>query len=183
MRSDRFDPRDYLLPDLVFLQVPAQDMLRHRVLPPQMIELLIVTQVSFNDWNHKPMGCSKTWTTLKSERAWPGLVGPGPQNTCTPLGSSGDVFSLIALRSLFDLELDHLAFVQCLVSLHLYGGEVNEHVFARLALDEPITFRCVKPLHYTLFSAHLLDSSFMSGRYLPGVTPVGGRRKPIVSSH
>src|SRR5260221_10076052 len=86
----------------------------------------------------------------------------------------GDVFSLIALRSLFDLELDHLAFVECLVSLHLYGGEVHEHVFARLALDESIPFRCVKPLHYTLFSAHLLDSSFMSDRYLPGVTPVGG---------
>ena len=34
----------------------------------------------------------------------------------------GDVFSLIALWSLFDLELDHLAFVQCLVSVHLDGG-------------------------------------------------------------
>src|SRR5467141_4027796 len=95
----------------------------------------------------------------------------------------GDVFSLIALRSLFDLEFDHLAFVECLVSLHLYGGEVNEYVFARLALNETITFRCVKPLHYTLFSAHLLDSSFMSDRYLPGVTPVGGTNKPAVHSH
>ena len=74
----------------------------------------------------------------KSERALSGCAGQGPQNTCTRLGSSGDVFSLIALRSLFDLELDHLAFVQCLVSVHLDGGEVNEHVFARLALDETI---------------------------------------------
>src|SRR6266851_6036168 len=117
----------------------------------------------------------------KSERALPGSIGQGPF-ALTRLWC-GDVFSLIALRSLFDLELDHLAFVECLVSLHLNGGEVNEYVFARLALDETITFRCIKPLHYTLFSAHLLDSSFMSDRYLPGVTPVGGRRKPIVYSH
>jgi hypothetical protein len=27
-----------------------------------------------------------------------------------------------------------------------------------------------------LFSAQLRDSSIMSGRYLPGVTPVGGRK-------
>ena len=61
-----------------------------------------------------------------------------PSEHVSRLGSSGDVFSLIALRSLFDFELDHLAFVQCLVSVHLDGGEVNEHVFARLALDETI---------------------------------------------
>jgi len=73
---------------------------------------------------------------------------------------SGDVFSLIAFRALLDLEFDHLAFVQCLVSVHLNGGEVNEHVFARLALDETIAFGSVKPFHYTLFSAQLLDSSF-----------------------
>ena len=89
---------------------------------------------------------------------------------------SGDAFSLIALGALFDLKFDHLAFVQRLISVHLNGGEVNEHVFARLALDETIAFGCVKPLHYTLFSAQRLDSSFMSGRYLPGVTPVGGRK-------
>ena len=108
-------------------------------------------------------------------------IGPCPfersraLRTLTRLCSS-DAFSLIALGALFDLKFDHLAFVQCLVSVHLNGGEVNEHVFARLALDEPIAFRCVKPLHYTLFSAQRLDSSFMSGRYLPGVTPVGGRK-------
>jgi hypothetical protein len=41
---------------------------------------------------------------------------------------------------LFDLELDHLAFVQRFVSIHLNGGEMYEHVFARLALDESIAF-------------------------------------------
>src|SRR5882672_10193263 len=87
----------------------------------------------------------------------------------------GDVFSLIALRSLFDLEFDHLAFVQRLVSVHLDGGEVNEHVFARLALNETIPLRSVKPLNHTLFSAQLSGSSSLSGRCLPGVTPVGDR--------
>jgi hypothetical protein len=76
---------------------------------------------------------------------------------------------------LFDLEFDHLAFIQGLVSIHLYGGEVHENVFARLALDESVTFRRIKPLHHTLFSAQLSGSSFLSGRYLPGVTPVGER--------
>jgi len=80
----------------------------------------------------------------ESERALPNPTGQGPL-ALTRLGC-GDVFGLIAFRSLFNFKFDHLAFIQCLVSLHLYGGEVNEHVFARLALDEPITFRCVKPL-------------------------------------
>ena len=105
-----------------------------------------------------------------------------PRNTCTRL-CSGDAFGLIAFRALFDLEFDHLAFVQGLVSIHLDGGEVNKHVFARLALDESIPFRCVKPLHYTLFSAQLRDSSIVSGRYLPGVTPVGGRTLPALHGH
>ncbi len=75
---------------------------------------------------------------LKSERALPGLAGQGPQNTRIRSGSSGDVFGLVAFGALFHLKLDHLAFVQCLVSVHLNGGEVHEHVFARLALDETI---------------------------------------------
>src|ERR1700751_186059 len=78
-----------------------------------------------------------------SQRAGPGCAGPGPQNTSTRLRSRGNVFSLIAFRSLFDLEFDHLAFVQRLVSVHLDGGEMNEHVFARLALNETIPFRSV----------------------------------------
>ena len=89
---------------------------------------------------HSSDGLYKAFSTLKSERALAASAAQGPQNTCTRSGSSGDVFSLIALRSLFDLKLDHLAFVQCLVSVHLNGGEVNEHVFARLALDETVAF-------------------------------------------
>jgi len=76
----------------------------------------------------------------KSERALPVYDGQGPQNAYLRLGSSAYAFSLIALRSFFDLELDHLAFVQCFVPIHLNGGEMYEHVFARLALDESIAF-------------------------------------------
>jgi len=95
----------------------------------------------------------------------------------------GDVFSLVAFRALFDLEFDCLAFVQGLIAFHLNGGEVNEHVFARLALDESIAFGCVKPLYCALFSAQLGDSSILSGRCLPGVTPIGGRTSPALHGH
>jgi REP element-mobilizing transposase RayT len=54
------------------------------------------------------------------------------------LRSRCDVFGLIAFRALLDLEFNHLAFVQRLVAVHLDGGEVNEYVFAGLALDETI---------------------------------------------
>jgi hypothetical protein len=108
--------------------------------------------------------------------------GTGPSEHLTRL-CSGDAFSLIAFRALFDLEFDRLAFVQRLISVHLNGGEVNEHVFARLALDKSIAFRCIKPLHCSLFSAQLRDSSIMSGRYLPGVTPVGGRKMLALRGH
>ena len=83
--------------------------------------------------------CEATQRDGKCERALPVLRRQGPQNDCLRLGSSGYAFSLIALWSLLDLELDHLAFVQCFVSIHLYGGEMHENVFARLALDESIT--------------------------------------------
>src|SRR5579863_2314107 len=116
----------------------------------------------------------------KANGPCPGAPGKALRIRVSELGSSGNVFGLIALRPLFDLKLDHLAFVQCLVSVHLDGGEVDEHVFARLALDEPIAFGSVKPFHYTLFSAQLRYSSIMSGRYLPGVTPVGGRKTSAV---
>jgi len=64
-----------------------------------------------------------------------------------------DVLSLKALGALADLKLHKLAFVQRLVSIHLDGGEVNEDIFTRLALDEPIALCCVEPFHHTLFSS------------------------------
>lgn len=51
----------------------------------------------------------------------------------------GDVFSLEALGALADLELDKLAFVQRLISVHLNRGKVNEDILSRLTLNEPIS--------------------------------------------
>jgi hypothetical protein len=45
MRSDRFDAVNQLLTDFVLLQVLAQDMLRHRVIPPVVSESTIVSQL------------------------------------------------------------------------------------------------------------------------------------------
>src|ERR1700730_10904128 len=175
VHSNGLDAVNETLTYLIFLQVLAQNMLRHRFAP----RLFLKQQSYHNSIRQERVGRFIRRPKKRKGPAQPDWVGP----FCWRWLRCGDVFSLIALGSLFDLELNHLAFVKCLVSLHLYGGEVNEHVFARLALDESIPFRCVKPLHYTLFSAHLLDSSFMSDRYLPRVTPVGGRIKPIVYSH
>jgi hypothetical protein len=59
---------------------------------------------------------------------------------------------LQTLGALLHLKLDELAFVQGLVSIHLNGGEVNEYVLSRLALNETIPLRSVEPLDHTLFS-------------------------------
>jgi hypothetical protein len=77
----------------------------------------------------------------------------------------GDVFSLKALRSLLDLELHKLSFVERFVSIHLNGGKVNENVFPGLALDEAKSLRCIEPLHHTLFSSQSDDSSAVMSRF------------------
>jgi len=64
-----------------------------------------------------------------------------------------DVFGLEALGALADLKLHKLAFIQRFIPVHLNGREVNEDVFSRLTLNEPIPLRRVKPLHHTLFSS------------------------------
>jgi hypothetical protein len=64
-----------------------------------------------------------------------------------------DVFCLEALGALADLKLHKLAFVQRFIPIHLDGREVNEDVFSRLSLNEPVPLRRVEPLHHTLFSS------------------------------
>ena len=63
-----------------------------------------------------------------------------------------DVRSLQALWTPRDFEFNSLALVQRLVSLSLNRREMNENIFARLALDEPKTLAGVEPLHCSLFS-------------------------------
>jgi len=64
------------------------------------------------------------------------------------------VLRLQTFRPLLDFELDLLPLIQRLVSVALNGGEVYEHILARLALNKSKTFRSVEPLHYTLLFAH-----------------------------
>jgi hypothetical protein len=71
----------------------------------------------------------------------------------------GYAFGLQAFRALFDFKFHQLAFVQGFVALRLNGRKVDEDVFARLPLNEPVAFRCIKPLHDTLFSGQLVTSS------------------------
>jgi hypothetical protein len=81
-----------------------------------------------------------------------------PPKQTEPFPNSGDrldlayVFSLKALRSLANLELHKLTFIQRLISIHLYRRKVHEHILARLPLDESETLRRIKPLHHSLFS-------------------------------
>ena len=65
-----------------------------------------------------------------------------------------DVLRLQTFRPLLDFELDLLSFIQRLVTVALNRGKMDEYILARLALNEPKAFRCVKPLHYTLLFAH-----------------------------
>jgi hypothetical protein len=64
------------------------------------------------------------------------------------------VLRLQTFRPLLDFELDLLPLIQRLVTVALNGGEVYEHILARLALNKSKTFRSVEPLHYTLLFAH-----------------------------
>ena len=71
----------------------------------------------------------------------------GPLHTL----QGGDVRRLEALGPLGYLEFNRLPFVERFVSFRLNGGEVDENVLARLALDEPKAFAGVKPLYSSLF--------------------------------
>jgi len=71
-----------------------------------------------------------------------------------------NVLRLKALRTLLHFELHRLTFIEGLVAVHLNGGEVYEHIFSRLALDESITLRSIEPLHCSLF-LHFWDLSYV----------------------
>jgi hypothetical protein len=61
-----------------------------------------------------------------------------------------DVSRLQTLGSLFDVELDLLAFLQVLEAFTLNGGEVDENVRAAFAFDEAVAFCSVEPFDYTV---------------------------------
>src|SRR6266849_4029284 len=70
-----------------------------------------------------------------------------------PAGLSADhIGRLEALGALEQIKLHRFAFVERAVAILLNRGEMDEHVFASGALDEPVTFSPVEPLHCTLLS-------------------------------
>jgi len=77
----------------------------------------------------------------------------GPdQNPARPHGlEASHVRRLEALRTGGHFELDRLAFVQRLVTIRLDGREMDENIFATLALNETKAFTCVEPLNCSLF--------------------------------
>jgi hypothetical protein len=54
------------------------------------------------------------------------------------------------------LELDLLPFIQALVSIPFYGGEMNEYIFTAVARgDEAVALRVIEPLHSTGLHTYL----------------------------
>jgi hypothetical protein len=62
-----------------------------------------------------------------------------------------DVLGLPALRTLDDVKLNLLTFLQAAESIRLDSGEVNEHIFAVLTANETIALGIVKPLYCSCF--------------------------------
>src|SRR3954468_874403 len=58
----------------------------------------------------------------------------------------GDVAGLRAFRTVNDLELDRLAFLERAETVALNGRVVHEDVTASVALDEPVALGVVEPL-------------------------------------
>src|SRR4030081_2822909 len=65
-----------------------------------------------------------------------------------------DVGGLQALWSLGNLEFNRLAVIQRLIAISHNRGEMHEHIFSTLALDETEALAGVKPLHCSLFFTH-----------------------------
>jgi hypothetical protein len=68
-----------------------------------------------------------------------------------------DALSLEAFGAFSDGKLHRFAFVERTVSFGLDGGVMDENIISGSALDKTITFRVVEPLHYTLFSIHIVS--------------------------
>src|SRR6266567_6322313 len=118
-------------------------------------------------------GRSKSWTSAKIGgenddailSAWSPLVKAGRSG----LRDAENVGRAQPFGALLAFKLNGLAFIQGLVTLLLDGGEVDEDIFARVALDEAITLGAVEPLHYTLF-LHARSPLMVGTALLPACT-------------
>ena len=71
------------------------------------------------------------------------------------------VFSLPALGTLGDVELDRLTLLQAPEAARLDGREMHKNVFAILAADEAVAFGVVEPLYCSLFHVFVLFVPFL----------------------
>src|SRR6266849_1758011 len=77
------------------------------------------------------------------------------------------VTRLKSLGTLEQIELHGFTFVKGAIPVLLYGGEMDEHIFASGALNETVSFSPVEPLHCTLLSHKKLLSPFREEFILP----------------
>src|SRR5581483_2409183 len=105
--------------------------------------------------------------------AQPPTTWNGPGGRASPgaawVGASGalllgDVGRLLSLRALHDVELDGLALGQGAEPGALDGSVMDEDVFLARALDEPVPFGVVEPLHDSGFTHGSLPSCDAGGR-------------------
>src|SRR5262245_27282852 len=99
------------------------------------------------------------------ERPAPGRAGLNPARSPSRVfswycGSAfldlADVRGLEALRSLHDLELDHVTLVEGAKAGHLDGRVVDENIVPVLLRDETEALGLIEPLHGTARHAQLL---------------------------
>src|SRR5438876_422742 len=74
---------------------------------------------------------------------------------------ANDVCRLESLRTLEQVKLHHLAFVQRAVAVLLDSGEMDENVLSRGPLDEAVAFGSIEPFHCS-FLSHETDSFRLS---------------------
>jgi hypothetical protein len=76
-----------------------------------------------------------------------------------------DVSSLQSLGSLFDFELDRLAFLEGAEPIGLYGAVMDENIRAAFACEETISLRRIEPFDRTGHTlCHFIPSPYMNKR-------------------
>ena len=83
--------------------------------------------------------------------------GAGGMPNCWRFLKLLDALSLQAFRTLRDSKLHRFAFIQRTVTFCLDGGVMDENIISGCALNKTIPLRVVEPLHYTLFSIHIVS--------------------------
>jgi hypothetical protein len=73
-----------------------------------------------------------------------------------------NVGSLQALGAADNLEFNGLTLIERAIAVRLNGGEMDENVLTRLALDETKTLAGVKPLHCSLFFHRCVSFNYKS---------------------